>query len=219
MPQIELVILDFDGTLVDTAPDIVRATNLFLATKGLEALPESRIRAAIGLGLNHLLAEVYPKDPDKPDLNAQIYAEFTDVYAHEFLKSPALFEGALEFLLNWPGQIAIVSNKRSRFMLPIMKHLEIDTLPWAAVVGGDTLAQMKPHPEPFLHAIQAAGCRPEDAVMIGDGYPDVQGAANMNIPMIAVEFGYTPAELLLDAGATKSVENYFDLPDVIASLT
>ena len=90
MPKIDLVIFDFDGTLVDTAPDIVRATNLFLQSKGLEPLTEARIRSEIGLGLKKLILELYPEDQITPALEQSVYDEFTAIYEKEFLQSPRL---------------------------------------------------------------------------------------------------------------------------------
>ena len=72
MASVELVIFDFDGTLVDTAPDLVRSTNLFLESKGLEALSEARIRAEIGMGLRKLIVSVFPEDQRSPENDRQL---------------------------------------------------------------------------------------------------------------------------------------------------
>lgn len=219
MPQPELVIFDFDGTLVDTAPDIVRATNRFLEEQGFAALPEARIRAEIGNGLKRLLRDVYPRREGEPlPDESELYERFTQVYEQEYLKSPVAFEGAIEFLHDWPGQIAIVSNKRERFMRPILEKLGMHTLPWAAIVGGDTFTRMKPHPEPFLFAMNAAGTEPESTVVVGDGIPDVQGAVNVGSRCVAVEFGYTSPEFLMDLGAWRRLSTFHELAHLLASI-
>jgi phosphoglycolate phosphatase len=218
--SIELVIFDFDGTLVDTAPDLVRATNLYLESQGLEALPEARIRSEIGMGMRRLILDVWPGDVPKDDnLRRKIEGEFMAVYEREYLHSPKLFEGAYEFLADWDRQIAIVSNKRVRYIHPILEKLELHTLPWTRVIGGDTYPNMKPHPEPFLGAIEAAGVTPEQTVIVGDGTPDVEGAVAIGSRCIACEHGYEDIERLMDLGAWARIQTFHDLLPLIRKIT
>ena len=211
MAVISFVMFDFDGTLVDTAPDIVRATNMFLAQKGISPLPEARIRGEIGMGLRQLLRDVFPKADLSAAELALLHEEFTAVYEREYLTSPTLFPGAWEFLNEFGGQIAIVSNKRERFIRPMLAHLGLDRLAWSSIVGGDTLPQMKPHPLPFLHAMAQAGANPEESVLVGDGIPDVMGAVALGLPCVAVDFGYTDGEELMALGAHTLIEHYDQL--------
>lgn len=220
MAKPELVIFDFDGTLVDTAPDLIRSANFYLESKGLDALPEERIRSEIGLGLRKLIVDVTPELHGNDDhKKRQIEGEFMAIYEREFLNQPVLFAGALDFLTEWDRQIAIVSNKRVRFIHPILQKLSIDTLPWTSVIGGDTYLNMKPHPEPFMAAIQAAGVTPEEALIIGDGHPDVEGALAIGSRCVAVEFGYTPITELMALGAWASIAEFAELLPLIESIT
>lgn len=209
--SVDLVIFDFDGTLVDTAPDLIRATNLYLESQGFEPLPDKKIRDEIGLGLKKLITEVYPSQESNAELHRQIESDFLAIYEREFLTSPQLYPGAMEFLVEWEGQVAIVSNKRQRFIQPILKKLDLADFPWVAVVGGDSYPNMKPHPEPFLAAINAAGASPESTIVVGDGYPDVQGAVALGSRCVAVEFGYTDADQLMDQGAWKKIAGFDEL--------
>jgi phosphoglycolate phosphatase len=218
MPRPQLVIFDFDGTLIDTAPDLISATNLFLRQEGLEPLPEARIREEIGMGLRNLILDLYPRDGNDPEREARIYAGFIAVYEREFLKSPRPFEGVREFLGDWNGRIAIVSNKRSKFIKPILEHLELHHFDWSAVIGGDTYANMKPHPEPFLAAMDAAGVTPEETLIVGDGLPDVQGAQAVGSRCVAVDFGYTPGEELMNHGAWRKMSSFTELLPLIETL-
>ncbi|MGE3684008.1 MAG: HAD family hydrolase [Bdellovibrionales bacterium] len=219
MAQIQLVCFDFDGTLVDTAPDLVRATNRYLEAKGFAPLPEALIRSEIGMGLRRMILDLYPNGPHSEEFRLQVEKEFTEAYEQEYLKASELFEGAREFLHEWEGQIAIVSNKRARFIHPILKKLQVDHLSWAQIVGGDTYPTMKPHPEPFLGAIQAAGVTPEETLIVGDGIPDVQGALNIGSRCVAVAFGYHPVGELMDLGATHRIESFYELLPLIRTLT
>ena len=216
MAKPDLVIFDFDGTLVDTAPDLIRSTNLFLESKGVDPLPEAQIRAEIGMGLRKLITDVYPDLHGGDEIQKRkIEGEFMAVYEREFLHAPKLYPGAQDFLAEWDGQIAIVSNKRVRFIHPILQKLEIHTLPWVAVIGGDTYPNMKPHPEPLMAAILAAGTTPENTILVGDGSPDVIGALAVGCRCVAVEFGYTSASELMSLGAWKSIEGFADLLPLI----
>lgn len=219
MSKIDLVIFDFDGTLVDTAPDLIRAVNLYLKSQGMQELSEAHIRSEIGMGLRQLILSVYPANQRNEEVILRIEKEFIALYEQEFLKTPQLFDGAREFLAEWDGQIAIVSNKRQRFIRPILEKLDIHRLNWARVIGGDTYTNMKPHPEPFLAAIDAAGATPESTLIVGDGEPDVLGAVAIGSRCVAVEFGYTNFELLMDLGAWRRLESFHDLLPLIRSIT
>lgn len=219
MAKIQLVVFDFDGTLVDTAPDLIRATNKYLEAEGFDPLPVQRIRDEIGMGLRKLILDVYPEAERSEEQRKKIEAEFLKTYEQEYLHSPTLFPGAIEFLQEWDGQIAIVSNKRARFIHPILEKLGIHSLPWVSIVGGDTYPNMKPHPEPFLAAITTAGTTPEETLIVGDGTPDVQGALNIGSPMVAVEHGYQDAGQLIDLGAGGKIESFHDLLPYIRQIT
>jgi phosphoglycolate phosphatase len=215
----ELIIFDFDGTLVDTAPDLVRATNLYLKAQGFAELEEARIRESIGMGLRRLILQVWPDHEVKDDaLKTRIEQEFLALYEQEYLVSPTAYPGLLDFLAQWDRRIAIVSNKRRKFIAPILQKVGLDGLPWAALIGGDTYANMKPHPEPFLAAMEAAGVTPEQTLIIGDGFPDVTGALAVGSPCLAVEFGYTSAEELKALGAFASLASFEDLLPLVNSL-
>lgn len=204
---------------MDTAPDLIRAANLYLKSKGMNELSEARIRSEIGMGLRRLIVELFPAEDKDEAFKKQIEQEFLNVYEQEFLKTPRLFEGAAEFLYEFEGQVAIVSNKRERFIKPILKQLGLDTFPWIRIVGGDTYSQMKPHPEPFLRVIEAAGSSPEETLIVGDGTPDVEGALAIGARSVAVTFGYTRIEELMNLGAWRSIESFHELQPLIDSIT
>lgn len=216
---IELLIFDFDGTLVDTAPDLIRATNLYLESQGLDALPEATIRAEIGMGLRNLIMQIYPAENKDDVFKRKIEGEFLAVYEREFLHNPQPFPGLIEFLSQWDRQIAIVSNKRHRFITPILQKLGLDQFPWVKIIGGDTYPNMKPHPEPFLAAINAAGVTPEETLIVGDGTPDVEGANAIGSRCIACEHGYEPIDLLMDLGAHAKISDFTELEALIRTIT
>lgn len=216
---IELVLFDFDGTLVDTAPDLIRAANNYLKSQNIEPLSEAKIRSEIGMGLRRLIVDIYPSEYKDAEFRNRIEREFIAVYEKEFLSSPRAFDGLENFLHEYEGRIGIVSNKRERFIRPIMQKLGLDRFPWVRIIGGDTFDKMKPHPEPFLRVMEAAGVGPEATLIVGDGTPDVEGALAIGARSVVVEFGYTPYEELLELGGDFSIESFDELLPLIRSIT
>lgn len=213
--KIELVLFDFDGTLVDTAPDLIRATNTYLRSKGLDELPERRIRDEIGGGLRRLILDLYPVEGREDGFKERVEQEFLAAYEKEFLHSPRLFDGAQAFLQEFSGRVGIVSNKRERFIKPILEKLGLLNFPWVRIVGGDTFDHMKPHPEPFLKVLEFCGVTPEETLIVGDGAPDIEGALNIGARSVAVEFGYSSIDQLMALGAWRSIASYDELLPLI----
>lgn len=214
----QLVLLDFDGTLVDTAPDLIRATNRFLKSKNRYELPEKTIRDQIGFGLFNLVQKTFPDALGDAKAMQELQSQFLATYEEEILRTPTFFPGAFQFLQTWPGKFAIVSNKRVRLIEKILKHMQIDTLPWVAIIGGDSYPQMKPHPLPFIEAMKKAGIERANTVMVGDGEPDIEGALAVGIPSVAVSFGYSPIERLVQLGAGATIDDFAELPSVLEKL-
>lgn len=210
-----LLMFDFDGTLVDTGPDIVSAVNEFLAIKKLPALPHATVLKFIGRGLADLLAGIVPEAQRQAQDQKAIEREFLEVYDRHVLNSPRPLADAADFLRHCPYKIAIVSNKRQQFIPKILAHLGLLDLPWVALIGGDSLAHKKPHPEPMRTAMLKAGVDASHAWMVGDGFPDVEGAAACGIPCVAVEFGYVPAEELVARGAQYRIRYFAELHTII----
>lgn len=222
MKKIKLTMFDFDGTLVDTAPDIITTTNLLLTKYEKPTLSAQAIRDEIGTGLGRLVEDVFPESKEDRSYHQSLIEEFISIYNERMLDTPSLFPGALEFLTTRApsaGQkIAIVSNKREAMIHKILGHLGLTHLPWVDIIGGDTLKSMKPDPAPFRRAIEKAGVDVTEAVIIGDGTPDIVGAANTGCFSIAVDFGYGAISELMSLGAHAKLSNYSMLPKVLQEL-
>ncbi len=216
MSSIELVLLDFDGTLVDTAADIVRTTNLLLQSLNQPELPEAVIRGEIGYGVKNLMLETFPEHLRIQSHISQMERQFLEIYDREFLTSPTLYPGAREFLARWKGKAGILSNKRARYIRAILEKLELDAFPWTTIIGGDTFPQMKPHPHPFLEAMKISGTERANTVMVGDGHPDIEGAFAVGIRSVAVSFGYSPMQELVHLGATATINSFDELLPTLA---
>lgn len=208
---IKIVIFDFDGTLVDTGPDICRATNDFLQLHGREPLSHAEITEHIGQGLTGLIQGVVPEAEHHPELLKNIEGQFSKIYDEYVLNDPRPFEGAENFLKNTPLKMAILSNKPERYIHLILKHLGWESLPWAAIVGGDTYAEKKPHPMPLMNILQKTECQPSEALMVGDGPPDVGVALATQCHLLAVSFGYSPIDELRSLGAEHWIGRFAEL--------
>ncbi len=214
MHKKNLVILDFDGTIVDTAPDIIAAVNRLLINNQLKPLEPSHIIAHIGHGLKQLIVDLFKHVPMKPDSEQKLIDQFLKIYEEECVKQVTVFAGVLEFLSQSPHNVAIVSNKKEAFIHRILKHLNLDNKPWAAVVGGDTFSQMKPHPLPFEEVMKKVGVTADNTLIVGDGIPDVQGALNIGARCAVVSYGYLPAHELLSLGAHFQISSLLEISEV-----
>lgn len=216
--KIRLLAFDFDGTLVHTAPDIIKATNEFLLLHGHEPLTDAEVINHIGNGLVGLVQGVVPEAEHHPELRATIEAQFTKIYDEYVLDKAQPYPGVIPFLNSWRHKIAIVSNKPERYLHLLLRHLKMDQYPWAAVIGGDTFSEKKPHPMPLEAAMKAAGVRAEETLMIGDGPPDMGVAQECGTHLLAITFGYSPIEELQSLGAVWSMDHFDELPQKIQQI-
>jgi phosphoglycolate phosphatase len=206
-----LLIFDFDGTLVDTAEDIVAATNELLTELKIPPLSPEQVKINIGQGLSDLLYQLLPSTRNDVHFKDGLVTRFLEIYEKHLLRNPRLYDGVLEILQTWPHQKAILSNKAARHIHPILKQLKIADLPWVAVVGGDSFSTKKPDPQGLNHILLEAKTPIEQAVLIGDGNPDADLARKSGIKMIAVEFGYGEIDELMARGATTRLKSYHQL--------
>ena len=215
---IKLLIFDLDGTLIDSAPDIIATVNGLMARRNLPSLPDDEITAAIGEGLRALVHKLFPEAKEGTPFKADLDREFLELYHLNMVKRTKPFSGVEEFLTDCPWKVAIVTNKTKALTDEMLAILKLDRFPWVRVFGADSLAQRKPHPLPLQEAMRAAGVEPHETLMIGDGIPDMAAAKAARVRAIAVEFGYLPKETLLALGATHTLPSYKDLKNLITKL-
>lgn len=214
MHKKNLVILDFDGTIVDTAPDIINAVNKMLINNQMKPLEPAVIVSHIGHGLKQLIVDLFKHLPIDVDGEKRLIDQFLKIYEEECIKQVTVFAGVLEFLAQSPHNVAIVSNKREAFIHRILKHLNLDDQPWVAIVGGDTFPHMKPNPLPFEEVMKKVGVTADRTLIVGDGVPDVQGALNIGARCAVVSYGYLPAHELLALGAHFQISSLLEIFEV-----
>ena len=202
MPKVSIraLLFDLDGTLADTAPDLARALNRVRAVHRLAPMPVAITRPYTSSGARGLLKIGFGLDPEDGRYDA-LRLQFLDFYAAEICVDTRLFDGMAELLdqldqdrLPW----GVVTNKAERFTFPLLQGLHLDERA-ACVVGGDTAARAKPHPDPLLHAAAALLLPPSACLYVGDDLRDVLAARAAGMPVIAAKYGY-----LGDGGSIES---------------
>jgi phosphoglycolate phosphatase len=214
MPSPPIVVLDLDGTLADSAQDLIATLNVVLTSEGLEAIPLARARDLIGAGARPLIERGFalhgrPLEPARLD---RLYAMFLDHYHRNIAVHTVLFPGvvaALDGLAARGCRLAVCTNKLEGHAVTLLTALGI-TDRFAAITGKDTFPVFKPDPGHLTGTIARAGGDPARAVMVGDSETDVLTAKAAGIPVVAVSFGYTrtPARAL---GADIVIDHFDDL--------
>ncbi|MDE1897569.1 MAG: phosphoglycolate phosphatase [Xanthomonadaceae bacterium] len=190
------ILFDLDGTLADTVPDLLQATNDVLAGLGLAPLDAPRIRGMIGTGerdlMRQALAAVLRGPPAEPLLE-QAYRAFDDAYAQANGRHSRLYDGVesgLRRLHDLDLPLAVVTNKPHAFSVALLRSLGVADR-FAVIVGGDSTPLRKPQALPLLHACAQLGIAPMTALMVGDSPIDVAAARAANCRAVCVTYGYT----------------------------
>jgi phosphoglycolate phosphatase len=201
------ICFDLDGTLVDTAPDLVRVTSEVIAKRGHGPVEYRKARNAVGYGSRRMLTDALEKVGDRAteeeiDL---MQAEFLDRYAKsiDMLSLPyPRVEETLMTLIKLGAELSVCTNKPGWLARPLLKKLDLDRY-FVRVVGGDEPKDKKPAAR---HIYQAAGHRDKNRiVMVGDSWPDMRAAHNANVFSILMRYGYTPIpQIRLRAGTRLS---------------
>lgn len=189
-----VVVFDLDGTLLDTAPDLLRALNRVLCDEGLSAVQRADVAGLFGHGARALIGEGFRRGNRSldavrlPELVERFIAFYAADIAGETRPYPGLVD-ALTRLSRRGFGLAVCTNKREALSHAVLRGTCLDAF-FAAVVGGDSLPEQKPHPHPLLEAIVRSGGTPEAAIMVGDSETDMATARAAGVPSIAVDFGY-----------------------------
>jgi phosphoglycolate phosphatase len=216
-----LIVFDLDGTLIDTAPDLVDTLNVILAREGFPPVPFPEARSMIGGGARRLLERGLARDgvaPPPSELD-RLYKDFLAYYADHMADRsrpfPELIE-ALDELTRQGHRFAVCTNKLEVLSVQLLRALNLAER-FAAICGQDTFGMQKPNPEILKLTIARAGGDMAQALVVGDSMTDVATARAAGIPVIAVEFGYAdrPAGAL---GADAVVANFAALPQAIEDL-
>jgi len=215
------IAFDLDGTLVDTAPDLVGALNALLREEALPALPLASARTMIGKGARALIERGFAVAGAHLDPSAtqDLFDRFIALYRARIADESRPFEGVLDALDSLAGAgaaLCVCTNKRTDLSVALLDALDM-TRRFAAVIGADSAPAPKPDPRHIFAAIAGAGGDAGRALMVGDSISDTAAARAADVPSVVVSFGYTeiaPGEL----GADHLIDHFSELPPLAARL-
>lgn len=205
------VVFDLDGTLVDTAPDLVRALNLTLDLEGLPHVAASAVRQIVGQGARAMIERGAAMSGARFSAARldQLTEAFVTYYRADIAASSLPYPGVeetLTLLSDSGAKLAVCTNKRTDLSVQLLRTLDLEAR-FSAIVGADAVANRKPHPEHFRETVARAGGQVRRSVMIGDTAADVAAAKAAGAPAAVVSFGYSEAPVA-KLGADAIITDY-----------
>lgn len=214
---VKMVMLDLDGTMIDTGRDIANCANRALRDVGRAEQPLERVLTWIGNGVPRLVKRALTgemwAEPD-PALFEQALTAFQRHYGESFSESSRPFPGTVETLDRLRGAgfaLACITNKAEAFTLPLLKGLDLQKY-FGLILSGDSLPQQKPDPTPLLHACRHFGITPDHGVLVGDSSNDVRAARAAGMPVICVTYGYNHGKDIRESGPDAVVDSLTEVP-------
>jgi phosphoglycolate phosphatase len=216
-----LIVFDLDGTLIDTAPDLIDTLNDVYATHGIETVTLEQGKSLVGAGVKPLIASglrSLGRSDDAAIVDA-LYDDYLSRYAPRISRLSRPFEGLVEALdhLDQQGmRFAVCTNKLDWLSVKILTELNLLTR-FDVVMGPDGLGTRKPNPQALLKTIARCGADPKRAVMVGDSHADIEVARRAGVPSVGVTFGYTPVAMV-DLKPDRMIDHFRSLPEAIDAI-
>ena len=211
-----MILIDVDGTLVDSVPDLAYCVDEMMKRLGRAPWGEGRVREWVGNGVERLVrrALVGQLDGEPADEDfAKAYPVFLELYADNTSKRSRLFPGVREGL-DWfrdrGYRLGCVTNKAERFTIPLLSDLGLFDA-FEIVISGDTLPVKKPDPGPLLHAARFFGVAPDEAWMIGDSVSDVKAARAAGFRIVCLSYGYNHGMDIRDSDPDAVIDSLADI--------
>jgi phosphoglycolate phosphatase len=190
----DLVLFDLDGTLADTAPDLVAAINACLRARDRPERPLGELRPWVSHGARGLIERAFGLGPGHEDYEP-LRLEFIERYESQLCRDTVLFPGVEETLRRIESagiQWGIVTNKVTRLTDPLVRALRLERRA-SCVVSGDTAARAKPDPAPIAYALERCACTARSSVYVGDDRRDIQAGRAAGVHTVAAAYGYSVA--------------------------
>jgi phosphoglycolate phosphatase len=217
-----MILIDVDGTLVDSVPDLAYCVDEMMQRLGRPPHGEAAVRNWVGNGVERLVRRALigqlDGEPDEADF-ARAYPIFLDLYAENTSKRSVLYPGVwegLDWLKAASYPLGCVTNKAARFTEPLLKDLGVYDR-FDIVISGDSLPKKKPDPLPLLHAAEQFGVAPADALMIGDSVSDVSAARAAGFGIICMSYGYNHGADIRLAAPDAVIDSMVELRGLLAA--
>jgi len=216
-----MVLIDLDGTLVDSVPDLTFCVDEMMARLGRPLHGESAVRQWVGNGVERLVERALTGELDGESDSADLERAlpiFLDLYAEHTAARSVLYPGVragLDLLCARGYRLGCVTNKAARFTEPLLEALDIRST-FELVVSGDTLPEKKPSPLPLLHAARHFGVEPAAALMLGDSISDVKAARAAGFGIICVSYGYNHGDDIRTAEPDAVIDSFTELGEILA---
>ena len=212
MRRPEMILIDVDGTLVDSVPDLAFCVDSMMIQLGREPWGEERVRDWVGNGVERLVRRALTGqlkgEPDEADFESA-YPIFISLYAENTSKRSVLYPGVREGIdmLKAAGyKLGCVTNKAAQFTEPLLRDLGVYE-DFSIVVSGDTLTKKKPDPAQLLYAAEFFSCDPANALMIGDSVSDVAAARAAGFQIVCMNYGYNHGVDINEAGPDAIIDS------------
>jgi len=220
IPKPEMILIDVDGTLVDSVPDLAYCVNEMLKQLGMPERDEQSIRHWVGNGVERLvkrsLINALDGEPDEA-LYQKALPIFRDLYAVNTSVRSHLYDGVpegLEYMKDAGYRLGCVTNKAGEFTLPILRDLGIADYFEVTICGDDT-PRKKPDPLPLLTACERLAVKPGHSLMIGDSQSDVKAARAAGFSIICLSYGYNHGEDIRDFNPDAVIDSFTELKNLI----
>lgn len=216
----KLIMIDVDGTLVDSVPDLTYCVDEMMKQLGKEPCGEAKVREWVGNGVPKLVERALTGEleaaPNSEDYE-KAYPVFLALYADNTAKRSCLYGGVREGLNYMKSQgylLGCVTNKAEQFTLPLLKALGIFD-DFSIIISGDTLAKKKPDPLPLLHSAEHFGISPKDCMMLGDSVSDVKASRAAGFAIICMSYGYNHGNDIANENPDLVLDSMSELRDCL----
>jgi phosphoglycolate phosphatase len=218
----DMVLIDVDGTLVDSVPDLAFCVDAMMQRLGRPPRGEAAVRNWVGNGVERLVQRALTGDLDgaaSAEDYARAYPVFLELYAENTSQRSVLYPGVregLDLLVRRGHRLGCVTNKAAQFTEPLLADMGIRAA-FELVVSGDTLPEKKPSPLPLLHAAEWFGVEPARALMIGDSISDVKAARAAGFAIICMSYGYNHGRDIRDFAPDAVIDSMTELDRLLAT--
>ncbi|NNJ97595.1 MAG: phosphoglycolate phosphatase [Gammaproteobacteria bacterium] len=215
-----MVLIDVDGTLVDSVPDLAYCVDAMMSELGLPERGQKRVRHWVGNGVERLVKRALVNQLDgEPDevLYARALPVFEALYRENTSKRSCLYPGvneALAFLRTTGIRMGCVTNKASQFTLPLLQDLGVRDN-FEIVICGDMVERKKPDPLPLLQAAKQLETEPQESLMLGDSMSDVNAARAAGFQIVCMSYGYNHGEDIRDYDPDAVIDSMAEIKDII----